>query len=171
MTHAQAAALTAARIQPSTPAAPRTSRRALLVQLARALGVALALPPLIALDQHTEQTARAQTPAAAHRACACNGAQQIARAPQSATSPQAVRPQQGVRAFENRVGWAYNVRWRKSRAEVLSEFQRMAALGCNTIYIGHNSAGNADPDAFEPGLAPEAGTPSPQLLRALATPR
>ena len=29
----------------------------------------------------------------------------------------------------------------------------MAALGCNTIYIGHNSAGNADPDAFEPGLA------------------
>ena len=30
----------------------------------------------------------------------------------------------------------------------------MRDLGCNTIYVGHNSAGNTDPNAYEPGLAP-----------------
>jgi hypothetical protein len=83
------------------------------------------------------------------------------------SSPErAVRPLQAPRAFENRIGWAYSPRWQKSRDEVTAELRRMRDLGCNTIYVGHNSAGNTDPNAYEPGLAPAnwyaiaAATPS-----------
>jgi hypothetical protein len=88
------------------------------------------------------------------------------RLPQAVGAERAPRAQQAVRTFENRIGWAYSPRWRKTRAEVVADLRRMRDLGCNTIYIGHNSAGNTDPDAYEPGLAPAnwyaiaAATPS-----------
>lgn len=86
---------------------------------------------------------------------------------------------QAARPFENRVGWAYSPRWRKSRAEIVADLQRMRDLGCNTVYVGHNSAGNTDPDAYEPGLAPAnwyaiaAATPSAEsahlIVRTIGT--
>jgi hypothetical protein len=56
--------------------------------------------------------------------------------------------------FENRIGWAYSARWQKTRAEMVADLRRMRDLGSNTLYIGHNTAGNTDPNAYEPGLAP-----------------
>ena len=110
----------------------------------------MALPPALAPVVPTE--ARELLPA--RSACACSGSRVQSRASQAVGPEQAGRAQPSVRAFENRIGWAYSPRWRKSRAEIVADLQRMRDLGCNTIYIGHNSAGNTDPDAYEPGLAP-----------------
>ena len=129
----------------------RWTRRRAILHLAAALGTAAVLPSLVSPAAPTE--ARELLPA--RSACACGGsATPVARAPQTVPPEPDTRTQQRVRAFENRVGWAYSPRWRKSRAEVVADFQRMRALGCNTVYLGHNSAGNTDPDAYEPGLAP-----------------
>jgi len=139
------------------------TRRRLLTRLAAALGAAVALPPAPTTVLPTE--ARELLPA--RIACACGGGRvQQARVARAGGTTQSGRAQQAARTFENRVGWAYSPRWRKSRAEVVAELRRMRDLGCNTIYVGHNSAGNTDPDAYEPGLAPAnwyaiaAATPS-----------
>ena len=138
------------------------TRRRLLTRLAATLGAAVALPPALTPVLPTE--ARELLPA--RSACACGGGRV-----QQARAAQAGRAQQAARAFENRVGWAYSPRWRKPRAEVVADLRRMRDLGCNTIYIGHNSAGDANPDAFEPGLAPAtwyaiaAATPSADNAR------
>jgi hypothetical protein len=138
--------------------ARRWTRRRLLARLAAGLGAALMLPPGLPTDAHELGPIR--------RACACGGSRVTARESQAVGPERAIGAKPGVRAFENRIGWAYSPRWRKSRAEVVADLRRMRDLGCNTIYIGHNSAGNTDPDAYEPGLAPAnwyaiaAATPS-----------
>ena len=127
------------------------TRRRLLTRLAAALGAAVALPP--APTPVLPAEARELLPA--RIACACGGGRvQQARVARAGGTTQSGRAQQAARTFENRVGWAYSPRWRKPRAEVVAELRRMRDLGCNTIYVGHNSAGNTDPDAYEPGLAP-----------------
>jgi hypothetical protein len=149
----------------TTPPVPdRWTRRRLLGRLVAAFGTAAMLPPVLAMVPSLPAEARELGPARA--ACACGGARSAARAPQTVGTERASRSQQAVRTFENRVGWAYSPRWRKSRAEIVADLRRMRELGCNTIYVGHNSAGNTDPDAYEPGLAPAnwyaiaAATPS-----------
>ncbi len=72
----------------------------------------------------------------------------------SARAPTRQIARQAPRLFENRIGWAYSARWWKSRDVVVAELRRMRDLGCNTLYIGHNSAGDTNPDAYEPGMAP-----------------
>ena len=110
----------------------------------------------------------AQGPTLPQLACACGRVTSTALAE---PDPRAPRP--AARAFENRIGWAYNARWRKPRAEVVADLRRMRDLGCNTVYIGHNSAGNTDPDAYEPGLVPAAwyaiaaGTPEADNARTI----
>ena len=64
------------------------------------------------------------------------------------------RTQSTGAVFENRIGWAYSARWRKSRPEIVADLRRMRELGCNTVYVGHNAAGDSDPDGYEPGLSP-----------------
>jgi hypothetical protein len=125
----------------------RWSRRRLLARLATTFGAAAALATAAALPR----------PAAA----------QERRSPiLAAATTRAAPGAQAPRSFENRVGWAYSARWRKSRAEIVDDLRRMRDLGCNAVYLGHNSAGNTDPDAYEPGLAPAnwyaiaAATPS-----------
>lgn len=118
----------------------------------------MALPPVVSTEARELLPARS--------ACACGGGRVQARLPQAGGTANPARAQQAPRAFENRVGWAYSPRWRKSRAEIVADLRRMRDLGCNTIYIGHNSAGDTNPDAYEPGLAPAnwyaiaAATPS-----------
>lgn len=121
------------------------TRRRLLIRLVAALAAAVALPPEVSTEARELLPARG--------ACACGGRVQT-RAPLAVGAANRARAQQPVRPFENRVGWAYSPRWRKSRAEVVADLRRMRDLGSNTVYIGHNSAGNTDPDAYEPGLAP-----------------
>jgi hypothetical protein len=125
----------------------RWSRRRLLARLAAMLGAAAVLTPVVTL------------PRAAFA--------QDRRAPGLAGGLTRAAPgEQPRRAFKNRIGWAYSARWRKSRAEIVDDLRRMRELGCNVVYLGHNSAGNTDPDAYEPGLAPAnwyaiaAATPS-----------
>ena len=56
---------------------------------------------------------------------------------------------------------------------MVADLRRMRELGCNTVYIAHNSAGDANPDAYEPGIAPAswyaiaAATPSAGNARIL----
>jgi hypothetical protein len=140
-------------------AARRWPRRRFVLRLAATLGAVVALSPM----PGPGLTVAAREPLPARSACACGG-RRILSAGGRAT--RAGRPQAAPRTFENRVGWAYSPRWRKPRAEIVTDLRRMRDLGCNTIYIGHNSAGDANPDAFEPGLAPAswyaiaAATPS-----------
>jgi hypothetical protein len=148
--------------EPPVSGLGRWTRRRLLVRLAAALGAAVAVPLVPSFVLPTE--ARELVPA--RSACACGGGRVQARAPQVVGAERSGRAQQAVRTFENRIGWAYSPRWRKSRTEVVADLRRMRDLGCNTIYIGHNSAGDTNPDAYEPGLAPSnwyaiaAATPS-----------
>jgi hypothetical protein len=136
------------------------TRRRLLLRLVRALGMAAVVPPAIVPALPTAARDLAPT----RQACACGGStaartntnagQTLARAPLTVAPERVTRGQPAPRAFENRTGWAYSPRWRKPRADVVADMRRMRDLGCNTVYIGHNSAGNTDPDAYEPGLAP-----------------
>src|SRR5262249_16919405 len=125
----------------------RWSRRRLLARLAATVGAAAALAPVATLPR-TASAQERRTPGLA------------------GATTRAAPVEQVPRIFENRVGWAYSARWRKSRAEIVDDLRRMRDLGCNVVYIGHNSAGNTDPDAYEPGLAPAnwyaiaAATPS-----------
>jgi hypothetical protein len=134
------------------------SRRHFLTRAAAILGGA-ALPLL-------PSTAGAGVLGPARRACACGGS--VAVVPPRSVARQAPR------LFENRVGWAYSARWGRSRADIRSDLRRMRDLGCNVVYIGHNSAGDTNPDAYEPGLAPSdwyaiaAGTPEAENAHKVA---
>src|SRR5215207_8576177 len=125
----------------------RWSRRRLLIRLAAALGTVASL----GVGLGAPAAVGARELGLPRRACACGGTLAVGRTP-GVTGAEPVR--QAARPFENRVGWAYSPRWRKSRAEIVDDLQQMRDLGCNTVYVGHNSAGNTDPDAYEPGLAP-----------------
>jgi hypothetical protein len=148
----------------------RWTRRRLLTRLAVALGASVMLPAGLG----SAATAAARDLGAARSACACGGSLVSGRAPELIAPERAAPAPQAARPFENRVGWAYSPRWRKSRAEVVADLRRMRDLGCNTVYVGHNSAGNADPDAYEPGLAPAtwyaiaAATPSAEQAQLIA---
>ena len=126
------------------------TRRGFLVRLAASLGAAVALSPTVA--QPSPVTARVLGPA--RNACACGGSPVASGLSQTAGAERMAPAPQAARVFENRVGWAYSPRWQKSRDEIVADLRRMRDLGCNTVYVGHNSAGNTDPDAYEPGLAP-----------------
>jgi hypothetical protein len=127
----------------------RRPRRWLLSRLVAMLGTVASLAPMLATSRPV--TAR--------------GTASLERAAQTSQEP---------RPFENRVGWAYSPRWRKSWDELVADLRRMRDLGCNTVYVGHNSAGNTDPDAWEPGLAPAnwyaitAQTPNAGNARVIA---
>lgn len=153
--------------EPGSP--PSVTRRRLLLRAVVALGGALVLPP--ALGPALPASLRAALPAEARSlgparsACACGGGRTVSRAsPSSGTKPparaappgqaQQARTQPTAGPFENRVGWAYSARWTKTNAELAADFRRMRDLGCNTVYLAHNSAGNTDPNAYEPGLVP-----------------
>src|SRR4051812_7022476 len=110
----------------------RWSRRGLLVRLVAALGTAAAVSPV--LGAPLPAAARVLGPA--RSVCACGGPL-VASGRSQTTNPERAAPApQAARSFENRVGWAYSPRWRKSRDEMVADLRRMRDLGCTTVYVG-----------------------------------